>query len=395
MQLDWSLRCATNRWLGMLVLGLPLLFGCGTSATAPSTVPVAAASRPESSKLWTDLDEELLFTFKRKLTLRDHAAWQIIHGAVPFKRSFLVEANDQRMIPVVDFLLQGGKMKGWEFEPGDRFGDRRGLRSIVEQGSKTGQGHPDQWFGYLSGCELTPEQTIVVGNETYTVADLIQQVEWDVPRITDREFSWTLMGLSAYRPSNYEWVASDGKTWSLEKLVAAESEQELGTSACGGSHRMSALALALNRHLAQGGKLEGGWALADAKIKKAIQAAHDYQNPDGSFSVNFFERPGTSADIARGLGATGHILEFLVLAMDDRQVREPWVERAVVYLCKAFRKTRDVPIECGALYHSASGLLLYRERLFGPLEFPTADSPPAETTAADSTADASFNSSAR
>ncbi len=351
----------------MLLLVVPFL-GCDDQVAIQKDL-VNQQPLPEADSLVQELDEVLDFTFDRPLSLQVHAAWQIVHGAVPFKRSFLVE-DDGKKVSAIDYALSGGSMKGWEFVPGDKFDGRRGLRSVLDLGSKAGQGHPDQWFGYLSGCGLAPDEQIIADGATYTLEDLIRQVEWDVPRNATREYSWTVMGLSAYRPSNYEWTASDGQRWSLSQLVEIECGHDLHGSACGGSHRLTALTLALNRHLDQDGKLEGAWKLADEKIQHAVLQAKTFQNADGSFSINYFKRPGTSPDVGQSLGTTGHTLEFLILALDDEQVREPWVTRAVVYLCEAFRRTKDVSMECGALYHSASGLLLYRERLYGPRTFP-------------------------
>jgi hypothetical protein len=133
---------------------------------------------------------------------------------------------------------------------------------------------------------------------------------------------------------------------------------------------MYGLAMALNRHLAQEGKLEGAWAEAQEKIDACMKAAREFQNADGSFSTNYFERPGSSADLAQSLGATGHILEFLAMAMTAEQVREPWMQRAALRLCDILEQTRDIELECGALYHATHGLILYRQRLFGPMSFP-------------------------
>lgn len=41
--------------------------------------------------------------------------------------------------------------------------------------------------------------------------------------------------------------------------------------------------------------------------------------------------------------------------------------RAADALCRLFDETRSMDLECGALYHAAHGLILYRERLFGPM----------------------------
>ena len=140
---------------------------------------------------------------------------------------------------------------------------------------------------------------------------------------------------------------------------------ELGSSACGGTHRLIGLTTALDRHLADGGQLVGAWALADEVIGQAILDAQQYQNSDGSFSTRYFAGPGSSLDLAQNLGTTGHILEFLALALNDDQLQEPWIRQAAANLCGLFETTRSVPLECGALYHAAHGLVLYRQRLWG------------------------------
>jgi hypothetical protein len=204
------------------------------------------------------------------------------------------------------------------------------------------------------------------------MADFVAQVQWEVPRNVQREYSWTLIGLTSYLPTDASWTAMDGNTWSIERLVEEEATQELASSACGGTHRVIGLAMALNRHLDQGRPLEGVWKRADAVIQQAVAQARQFQNPDGSFSTNYFERPGNSPDLAQNLGTTGHILEFLTLALEEQQLQEPWVQRAVLNLCDLFRKTRDLPLECGALYHAAHGLVLYRTRVYGPTSYAAA-----------------------
>jgi hypothetical protein len=146
-----------------------------------------------------------------------------------------------------------------------------------------------------------------------------------------------------------------------------EAEADLSTSACGGAHRLYGLIAALKKHLTSTGgspaNLTGGWAAAAETIDAAIDRARRFQQADGSFSTHFFDRPGTSADAIAKLGATGHIFEVLVLALDDEQLAEPWVTRAAARLVTLLEQTADVDVECGALYHAAHGLLLYRQRI--------------------------------
>ncbi len=343
--------------------------GCNGGRT-PDRAASEATHQVSTQDLCEQLDEALVSTFEdRHLSLQEHAAWQILHGVLAYQQSFLVDYRGQR-VSAVQHVLDGGQMNGWTMQVViDSATGQRGLRALLEPGTQTGQGHADQWLAVLAQCGLLPTQPIKIGEDVLTLQDYVAQVQWDVPRNLEREYSWTLIGLTSYLPTDAQWPASDGQTWGIEKLVEIEAGQELGSSACGGTHRLIGLAMALNRHLAQGGQVTGVWRQADQVIQAAIEHARKFQNPDGSFSTRYFEGPGSSPDLAQNLGTTGHILEFLALAMTDQQLQEQWVQRAAAHLCDLFRRTAQVPLECGALYHAAHGLVLYRERLFGPRSY--------------------------
>lgn len=369
--------------IGPLLVVLAGLAAAGCSGSAGSaSLPIdegdKAASVPPDDEIQAKLDEALDLTFeKRHLNLEEHAAWQIVHGVLAFDRAFEVELDKKsgKRVRALDYVLEGGAMKGWTMQPGivlDEKTGRRALKAVVEPGTKAGQGHADQWLGYLATCKLDPQQTIKSGDETYKIEDMVVQLENDVPQNADQEYSWTLMALSAYRPTDYEWTASDGKKWSIGKLVEIECGHDLNASACGGGHRLVGLTMALLRRLDEQRPIDGPWKLADDKIKASIENARKFQNPDGSLSSNYLARPGKTTDIALSLGSTGHILEFLTFALTQEQLREPWVKRAVLNMCALLKKTKDLPLECGALYHAAHGLVLYRERVFGPREYPAA-----------------------
>jgi hypothetical protein len=146
-----------------------------------------------------------------------------------------------------------------------------------------------------------------------------------------------------------------------------EADADIFTSACGGAHRLCGLVIAVQKNLAVTGRgpdqLAGGWAAAQEVIDECIDRARRFQQADGSFSIHSFERPGTSADVFAKLSATGHVFEVLTLALNDERLAEPWVTRAADRLVTLLEQTSDVDVECGALYHAAHGLLLYRDRV--------------------------------
>ena len=316
------------------------------------------------------LDRVLDFTLnERELSVDQQAAWQILHGVLAYGRQFPVSYQGKR-VSAVALTQQGGPMRGWlsEAVTDERTG-RVGLRALMDPGTKAGQGHPDQWFAVLAQAGVQPEETFMVRGRRLTMADYAWQVMQDAPRNPANEFSWTLIGLTIYFPTNHTWVASDGQTWSIERMMKVELSQRLSESACGGTHRLIGMAMALERHLRDGGKLEGVWKEAKERIAWAVARAREYQNPDGSFSTNYFERPGYHPDLAENLGTTGHTLEFLAVSLPPDELRADWIRRAAVRLCLLFEETRDIPLECGALYHAAHGLVLYREKLFGKRDY--------------------------
>ncbi|NBW88112.1 MAG: ADP-ribosylation factor-directed GTPase activating protein isoform b, partial [Planctomycetia bacterium] len=292
-----------------------------------------------------------------------HGAWQVVHGILAFGPGFSLGVEG-RATPALGYLLDGGSLVGWKLRP-----VKPGVLAVVEEGSTMGQGHPDQWLGYLSQCGTAPgtgpalvggmplDTPIVVAGRRFTLADLLAQAQHDIRPA--QEATWTLMALSAWLPIDAAWTAGDGRRWTTEDVVAMEADADIFSAACGGAHRLYGLAVALAAHRAAGNADSGGWAAASAVLDDAIDRARRFQQADGGFSVHSFERPGSSPDVFAQLSATGHVFEVLAVALDDDQLAEPWVTRAADRLVTLLERTADVDVECGALYHAAHGLALY------------------------------------
>jgi hypothetical protein len=364
--------------------------GSDTGSQTGTPSPGDAATPAADDELRALLDETIDFTGRRQLSTADNAAWQVVHGILAYGGDLKLVHRGQAY-SALDYLLNGGSLNGWRLTPGEK-----GLDCVLEAGSKTGMGHEDQWLGYMSFQGLSPDQKIVVpvdgGQREFTLMDLVAEAQWDI--YDGQECTWTLMGLSSYLPLDSEWQASDGTPWTIERIVDFEASQDLNDSACGGSHRLCALTVALNRYQQETGKkdaeLSGSWLKARQKIDESLATIRSWQQPDGSFSTEYFIRPATSPDAGDRLSTTGHQLEFLTLALSPEELREPWVVRAVQHLCLVFDLTRDLALECGGLYHSARALQNYRYVVFGPRETPApaSDPPPAPPTEDDATSEA-------
>jgi len=356
-------RC--RRWLAAAVVPVAIAAmvttaGCGKPAG--TAVGATSAGVVDRGDLCARIDRVLAHARDgRLLDQRVNGAWQVVHGILAFGDELPLATADGKTTALA-WILDGGALRGWRLRPGGQ-----GVVATIEEGSTTGQGHPDQWIGYLAQCGLDglPVDTpISVNGKRHKLRDLLSQAQADIR--PGREATWTLMALSAWLPPDATWTAGDGRTWSVEDVVAMEAAADIDGAACGGCHRLFGLVTALAAHRAAGGgSASGGWADAETRIESCIEIARRHQQPDGSFSVHFFERPGTSADAFARLGATGHVFEFLVAALDDERLGEPWVTRAAERLVTLLEQTADVDVECGALYHAAHGLRLYRERVCG------------------------------
>ncbi|MDX1961616.1 MAG: ADP-ribosylation factor-directed GTPase activating protein isoform b [Pirellulales bacterium] len=353
-------------WLayaGMMAISLALS-GCDSRLISSAT-PVPTKPLPDSSQLQTRIDAIVDHTLnQRRLNTRDHAAWQIVHAILAFGPDLLIEHEGQ-LVPALGYLQAGNPLTGWNLRP-----TAHGVLVPVEEGSKTGQGHPDQWLGYLSQTGLTPADKIVIGKKSYTIADLRNQAQWDL--VPGMEATWTLMALShpSYWKLTDTWKNRNGETWNIEKLALMEAQAPVVGGSCGGTHRLYALAVALNQYRNENqiqdvNKLPPAWAVVHARIQEFVTQAQREQNADGTFSTNYFTRPGNAPRIDDKISTTGHILEFLTAALTDQELAEPWVTRSCERLVTLMEIAKNDPVECGGLYHAAHGLIIYRARRWG------------------------------
>ncbi len=352
-----------SAFFSCLLLSLPLLAAGCLDATDASTSTPPAPPDVAPEKLRDRIDAVLDYTVSQRLmSSSDQAAWQIVHGLEAFGRDLKINA-DGKEVGALKYLLAGNPLKGWNMRPADH-----GVLALLEAGSKTGQGHPDQWLGYLSQCgDVKLDDPLVVGGHTYHVRDLLTQAQWDL--FEGEEASWTLMAAVAYLPLDATWTSKDGTKWTVEKLVKMEAEQPFASGGCFGSHRLYALAIAVRRYMnetkTEPQQLTGGWKLAQGRIAEAKQIAREFQQPDGSLSSGLFSRPSNSPDLGGKVYAGGHTLEFLVVSMSPEELEADWMTEAVERLVEQMEELKGLNPDCGALYHASHGLKLYRDARFG------------------------------
>ena len=134
-----------RRWFvaaGAIALSLSLIAGCRPKVEPAGEPAVDEAVLPQD-ELRAELDEVVEFTYHgRQLSVQQNAAWQIMHGVLAYQREFLVERDGVEM-PAVDYLLEGGSMRGWDVEVvTDPQAGRRGLRACWSWAVRRARGTP-------------------------------------------------------------------------------------------------------------------------------------------------------------------------------------------------------------------------------------------------------------
>jgi hypothetical protein len=350
-------------WL-LLALTFGTLTSCRPASQSGVTPTFTTEQLSEDQKFLPRIDAVVEHTLKRRqLNTRDHAAWQIVHALLAYGRDLQINHEGQ-LVPALDWILAGNRLEGWS----PRIDSGPGIVVPVEEGSKAGQGHPDQWLGYLSQAGLPPTTPIRVGSQTRQFRDLLTRAQWDIR--PGMEASWTLMALAVpeYWNIDQSWTNSTGDTWTPERVAEMEARAPVVGGACGGTHRLYALAIAVNAKLrtvnGATNQLTPGWQVAYARVREFKQLTRArFQNPDGTFSGNYYVKPGKVADVSDQIATTGHIFEFLVETMSDDELREPWFRAAAERLVTLMEQADDLPLDVGGLYHAAHGLKRYRERL--------------------------------
>ncbi len=324
----------------------------------PQPAPVVAAPVDPLVKLATDAVE---VSSRRYLTADMHTPWQIIHGLLAYRQDFQLKLKDSdKKINAIEWASSGVNFRGESLFQKTPYGGRAHPFSQIFYF----EGHPTQFMAYLTMCRLPPSHEFkTASGEVVTVQDIINNAKMEVTRAPDVEMTWTLWALAHYLEPTAQWVNKNGEHWSMEELLRVELRNAIYDSPCGGTHSLFAIAYARNAHLQSKQPLRGVWLEADQKIQRFIAEAKALQNSDGSFSKHYFKGRDFSNDFNTRITGSGHMIEWLMVALPQSRLSEPWVQNGIRCVAQDLIENRHQNAECGPLYHAVDGLQIYRERM--------------------------------
>ena len=301
------------------------------------------------------VDEAIEVSHRRMLSTEVHTPWQIAHGILALRWEYALYQNNEK-VRALDWVSTGPSFRG------------RPWFITTENGAKghpftepyAFEGHPNQFLAFYGMAGVPLDHKFNTGEKIVTIEDLIRNAKAEVN--TDEEITWTLWAFSRYLPWDTEWVSNRNEEWSMEKLVRVQMQSEPTRSACGGTHGLFALASAVNCYSRDQKHLRGTWLEASMRVRQYVEYARSMQNRDGSFSSKYFEGPEYASDVNKRVSTTGHTLEFIMEALSQNRLNEPWVRSAVYRIATDLIEYKKQPLEPGGMYHAIDSLVIYRER---------------------------------
>ena len=298
---------------------------------------------------------------ERRDLLTTHAFWTIFHGILGMGPDIpLLDPETGKRVKAIDQIANGDKIRGLEF-----IETPHGLDVVTMAGSGVGQGHQDQFVAEMTQWDMPLDQPILINGKKHRFEEFVRHSKMRTSVTRSQELGWAIVIISRHYGTNHRWTNMFGEELSLEDAIRYELKLPIPPAACGGTHRLFGLTWAYHLHLQAGGKTEGVWREVAEKLTEQIDNAKKFQNKDGSFSSEYVSGPGFTNNIDRRINTTGHVLEWLALALTDQELRQRWVEDAAAALTTMILNNKQEAIDGGSLYHAMHGLYIHRQRVYG------------------------------
>jgi hypothetical protein len=324
-------------------------------ADADSEIKPPAELTAEMIELRSRIRECLAHYYHRPENVATRSPWGTMHGMIAYGVDTQVIAGN-RQVNAIGWLCYNGTCNGQQLF----HTSNRRLQARIGVGV---QGHAGQFLSMLAQSRVKTDFPMKVDGLDFTVADLIQH-EKETCR-PNTELTFKLISLVHYLKSDEKWTSNDGQDWDIPRLIQEELKQPIVGAACGGTHRMTGFSYAVRKREQRKEEFSGQWLRA----KKFVEAYHEYtfrlQNPDGSFSTDWFAGRADFGPPSRRLETTGHITEWLAFSLSPEELRSEQMVTATRYLTELLLTGKNEKWAIGPLGHGLHALAIYDERVFG------------------------------
>ena len=330
---------------------------------SPSVTTPSAATEltPELATLRDKVRQVLKIYAPKHLSARDNSPWEVMHAIIAYgvDTELFKNGPGSETVNAIGWMCYNRPCRGEQM----LFANRGKVDAKRGPGV---QGHAGQFLAILAQSHLKSDYPLNVNGKQFTLQDLIENEKENC--FAGEELTFKLIALMHYLDSDATWTTRDGQEWSIQRLVREELKQPIRGAACGGTHRLMGFSYAVNKRIQRGKPVVGEFRRAQIFLQDFHRYTFSLQNPDGSFSTEWFTRPASDPDIDRRLKTSGHILEWIAFSLTDSELRDPRTIKAVDYVSTILLKNPQHKWEVGPLGHGLHSLAIYDTRVFKPAD---------------------------
>lgn len=279
--------------------------------------------------------------------------WAVMHALLAFGGEYEL-IHGQSRVNAIGWMCHNGTCRT------QRMFTPKG-RSFVPNVGGGVQGHEGQFLAILAQSNVPLDYPIQIGTSHFKVEDLVR---FEMATCKEKsELTFKLIGLSYYLDSNKQWKANDGKIWSIPKLIQEELAQPVIGSACGGTHRLMGFSFCVRQRQLQNQPINGQYSRAAKFVREYVAYTLQLQNPDGSFSSDWYEGRANDPNEERKVQTSGHMLEWLMFTMTDEEIGQPKIVKGVDFLLSKIYDKRERKWPIGPRGHATRAIALYESRI--------------------------------
>lgn len=331
----------------------------GAAAEGASESEPPPALSPQLQTLRDKVRRTLAIYQPKYLNTRDNSPWEVMHGIIAYGVDAKLHRGSARgeEVNAISWMCYNGGCRG------EQLLSLHNGTLVARQGPGL-QGHFGQFLAIIAQSHVKRDYPISVGGKMFSIEDLIDHEKLGCQ--AGEELTFKLIGLMHYMNSDATWLSRDGQSWSISRLVREELSQPIRGAACGGTHRLMGLSYAVNKRIQRGEPVVGEFSRAQRFINDYHRYTFSLQNADGSFSTEWFKGVGASPDIDRRLKTSGHTAEWLSFSLNDQELTDPRMIKAIDYLSGILGDEPYRAWEIGPLGHGLHALRIYDRRVFKP-----------------------------
>jgi hypothetical protein len=328
----------------------------------------------------------------------DNHPWKIVESVYGLGDSYLIvdEVTQKRRQAVA--YIASGAVSGLVKK------DKYGAYFAAKAGGKEGEFHRNEFLAdFLAAGTDVLTSFVTESGDTPNLNDFTRRAmittepsafspnDALITGPDGNELGWTLMAFSKANQLTSAWVNINGNNVTIEDLLRVSLSRPVNWGSYSGLIEQLGIAAALReykiyklneeitsydaekkkgkRDLGPSPALDsvvvsGIWHHARKHVDAVAKILKKNQNSDGSFSKRWFEKKEKVVKEEERILYTGHALDFLAVALDDKQIREDWVRRAANAAADAIIYNRyDLDGKNWAVAHAVHALRTYSDRL--------------------------------